>query len=312
MLNNYFHLSAVGIGGVAVLAVLTPLHAQNTSVDLPSGTLYYAGLTEDAWQIFSLKIPDGDPVQLTNTGGDKRSPFWLADVQKLVARESTGDIILIKPEGGVEKFGHFELPVANYSFFKDGKNLLMTHLTSKSYRKQWIYRGDRGASATTLFAKPVTGSYRSVRISPDNLSFCCTLIQTFGEELLVVGEIDRPANARTLTPAGSSSAYPTWSSDGKMLYFSMKRVESGSWDLCSAETDGGEIHCLASTPGVDESTPFAEPSGKGLFFQSSGKNGMNIGYMDLTSFRSAIVGKTGSAQEPFFRAENGETGGNEH
>lgn len=310
MLNNYIHRYLSLAGGLATLASCSPLRAQEPSFDPPAGTLYYTGLVDEVWQIFSLEIPKGKPLQLTHTAGDKREPFWLPGAKKLVARDSTGDIIAIDPEGGAEKFGHFELPVANFSFFNDGSNLLMTHLTSKTYRKQWIYRGNTSGPATKLFAKPVSGSYRSVRMSPDDSSFSCTLIQTFGEERLVVGEIANPSNTRLLTPAGSLSGYPAWSRNGKILYFSMRRAESDSWDLCAAEVAGGEVTCLASTPGVDESGPVSDPLGKGLFFQCTDKDGFKIGYMDLISFRSKMVGGTGNAREPFFLAETLESGGN--
>jgi hypothetical protein len=303
MLNKCFHHHLGLTAGIVTLAASSLALAQEPSFDPPAGTLYYSGLVDEVWQIFSLKIPNGKPVQLTHTASDKREPFWLPGKGKLVARDSSGDIILIRSEGGCEKFGHFELPTANFSFFSDGSNLLMTHLSSKSYRKQWIYSGRIGEESTKLFAKPVTGSYCRVRISPDNEWFACTMIQTLEEERLVVGEIANPSNVRLLTPEGSLASYPAWSPDGKMVYFSMRRAESQSWDLCSAEVGSGEVTCLASTPAVDEVAPCADPSGKGLFFQCSGGYGFEIGYLDLASRRSSKIGGTGNAREPFFRAD---------
>jgi WD40-like Beta Propeller Repeat len=277
------------------------LQAQEAGSALPAGTLYYTGLVDDVWQIFSVSFPGGKPQQLTRSPGDKREPVWIEGNEKLLARSSNGDIVAISPEGQTEVFAHFTLPVANFSFFRDGKNLLSTHLTSRTYRKQWIYKATAVSPETVLFTKPASGSYRRVRLSPDNSRFACTMIQTYGEERLVVGDIENPSKVRLLTAEGSSTGYPCWSPDGKTLYFSMMRPQSGTWDLCSADVGSGDVSCLASTSGLDESAPFADSSG-GLFFHCSGKEGLRIGHLNLADGKTTLIPVTGKSQEPFFKS----------
>lgn len=300
-------VALLGCGSVS--AQVPPVAPHEPPVEPPAGTLYFSGLSENVWQIHSLDIPNATSRQLTRTDGDKREPFWITGAKVLMARDSSGDIIEIGDGGENGKAYHFELPVANFSYFKDGRSLLVTHLTSKTYRKQWIYRGVVGDSKTTLFAQPSTGSYRSVRISPDNRMFVCTLIQTYGEELLVMGEIANPTKTRLVTRKGSSSAYPAWSHNGRAVYFSMLRPESNSWDLCRAEVGRGEVTCLASTPDINESAPCADPTGRGLFFQYTREDSFHIGYMDLESKRTCPVATPGDAKEPFFRIANPENKG---
>jgi TolB protein len=94
-----------------------------------------------------------------------------------------------------------------------------------------------------------------------------------GKPMLYTVDLDRPADAKRLTYAGSYNATPSWSPDGKKIAFA--GWLDGRFDLFTITADGGKIERLTKDEGNNEDPHFS-PDGNFLVFSSTRSGGKNV------------------------------------
>jgi Tol biopolymer transport system component/predicted Ser/Thr protein kinase len=144
-------------------------------------------------------------------------------------------------------------------FSPDGKKIAFFSDRSGS-NEIWVCESDGSNSLQlTSFGGPLTGT---PRWSPDGrqIAFDSEAGESHGEVYVVNAEGGKPRRLTTATGA-SSNVVPSWSRDGKWIYFASDRT--GAWQTWKMPAEGGQAVQVTKKGGF---AAFESPDGKTLYY----------------------------------------------
>jgi Tol biopolymer transport system component/predicted Ser/Thr protein kinase len=158
-------------------------------------------------------------------------------------------------------------------FSPDGKRIVFAS-TRSGNSQIWVCDNDgSNPSQLTSFGGGLTGS---PRWSPDGrqIAFDSEAEEGHGEVYIVNAEGGRPRHLTTAT--GNSNNYvPSWSRDGKWVYFASDRT--GTWQVWKTPAEGGQAVQVTKKAGF---AAFESPDGKTLYY-AKGQNAPGLWTLPL-------------------------------
>ncbi|MBK9154908.1 MAG: PD40 domain-containing protein [Chloracidobacterium sp.] len=120
--------------------------------------------------------------------------------------------------------------------------------------------------------------YGHVAWSPDGKYICFTrseVTNTTPRRMRSDLYISRPdgSEMRKLTGDNGNESFPSWSKDGKTIYFGSGAPGSSEQDIYSIGTDGKGLRLIARAPGRD-GAPVVSPNGRKIVFNSTRDGGL--------------------------------------
>jgi Tol biopolymer transport system component len=245
----------------------------------PHGTrIAYWGLPRgssqrDVWTIPAGGLPAGEkPVPVTQDAAIDWNPFWSADGKSLYFgsnREGTMNLWRVsidersgKPLGPPEPLSLPAREILQSSISADGR-----HIAFRVVEDDFsIERVTFDPAAEKVVSDPVslaraTSPFLGSAISPDGKTL---VYGSFGaREDLFLGGVDGTGH-RKLTDDASRDRNPTFSTDGRKIFFQSDR--SGRWEIWSIAPDGSGLAQVTKTTGETPAYPVCSPDGKRLAF----------------------------------------------
>jgi len=252
---------------VCLLLQVLPLAAQS------DGKLYYSGLADNGWQMFSWDFKLKKETQLTHSPGDKRLSTWIASTQMLVYKDAIGRICKLSASGKEEVLVKGVRTCAHFTVSRDGKDIYYTRLLANNPLRQSLWH----ASASDDFSDPQLifrmprGSIRNVCLSPSGKTIAMSHVWRDNEERLLLLDLSLVESspdkaAVSITPALVTAAFPRYSADGATLYFA-QRVNRGNYDLFSYDLENKKSQLLFDTPATSEFYPSPSADAHWLFYE---------------------------------------------
>lgn len=184
--------------------------------------------------IFIIGIQGGNPIRLTDDPASDSDPAWFPDSTALAFVSERGGSTNIWKIGQMGGGATLMLPGAyDPAISPDGQRTAFSIPDSKGYSRIAVAPLD-----TPSQLKLLTGdsdglwNHRHPAWSPDGKSICYTA----HDSLWIVSSSGRKS-ARRLTSSGEGDFEPTWSSDGRFVYFSSGR--EGTLALWRIAAKGG-------------------------------------------------------------------------
>ncbi len=226
--------------------------------------------------------PDGDAIAVTTATEDSRSPRWSPDGRLLAFSSKRGDddntVWFIRVGGvGGEAF-HIEGVEGNPVWSPDGLSIAFSKAPEegdKDEREGWIAPN---AISSTLDAERFDGRVvTSIRYKRDgSLAFQPHFSVNAKRQLMVVPAAG--GTPRQLTRLAFNVGNPTWSNDGRIVFFTGDEQEDdelsseNTGDIWAVGAEGGTVRRLTTNPG-NETAPVVSPDGRSLAFLSSPERG---------------------------------------
>lgn len=266
----------------------------------PVGEIVYSGETDSGWQVFRRKIPEGKPVQVTFSPGDKRRPMFVPGRDWIVCKDSQGRALTLK-KGEESVLDPAIRSVGDVAVSPKGDWLYFTRLAVNNPQRQFIWRsmvanGEEG-DPMELVLRPEQGSFRQVSLSPDGTHLAATHIWKVGEERIVVIPLTNPEEFFYVSPEGREAFSPTWSSDGAEVFFSMKS-NSEDYDLFRASLVDREPRAVLQAEGTSEWFPSVSRDGEWLVCEQVDKGKSGLLLVNLRTGEKNILETPHAAKEP--------------
>lgn len=226
----------------------------------PDGTrLAFSRFNGADHDIFWVGLKGGEPVPISVGPADDRNPVWLPDGSGLAfssERDGRAGVWRSDLSGGdvVQLISDAREP----TIAPDGSQFAFTRPDSTGHYRIFVAPlSEPSACRVVSGAVPGTWSHLSPAFSPDGEELCFT---DYHDLWLV----DPSRGAfRKLTTGGTADSHPTWSPDGRHVYFASRR--EGTLALWRVQAGGGEPERL--TPGSGpENQPSLDPAGHWLAY----------------------------------------------
>lgn len=207
--------------------------------------LIYSSLQGGHWGLWRVPIAGGEPVWLPLSSYQPRAPHMAPEGNRLVFEDDREDLDLVSV--GVSSTSGSPLPTI------DSTRLDLFPQQSPSGRRM-VFVSDRSGNRE-LWLKDREGVHRLTHLkgnftgpprwSPGEDSILFDNRAGPESHLFLVGVND--AKVRQLTHAGSSNLFPSYSRDGRFIYFGSNR--SGRWQVWKMPAEGGPAVQITSEGG---------------------------------------------------------------
>jgi len=247
------------------------------------GRIAYSSNEYGNSDIFVVDTFGGQAVQLTDDPASDRNPEWMANGSGLLFVSDRGGSPAVWQVG--QYGGGASLLIADAedpAISPDGQWIAVTRMDSVGFYRIAVAPFDDPESA-----RFITGendgfwNHREPAWSPDGQTICYAAHQ--GLRLI-------PANggtSRALTPEGEYDFSPTWSSDGKRIYFASER--KGTKTLWYLDVDGDNLIRLTMGTGP-ESNPSISRNGTRMAYSTQNRE-RGLVFVDLeTGENSKMMG----------------------
>jgi Tol biopolymer transport system component len=252
--------------GDAVQPSVSPHGVRIAYWGLPRG-----GAQRDVWTIPAGGLAPGEkPVPVTQDAAIDWNPFWSADGKSLYFgsnREGTMNLWRVsidersgKPLGPPEPLSLPAREILQSSISADGR-----HIAFRVVEDDFsIERVTFDPAAEKVVSDPVSlarasSPFLGSAISPDGKTL---VYGSFGaREDLFLGGVDGTGH-RKLTDDASRDRNPTFSADGRKIFFQSDR--SGRWEIWSIAPDASGLAQVTKTAGETPAFPVCSPDGKRL------------------------------------------------
>jgi Tol biopolymer transport system component/DNA-binding winged helix-turn-helix (wHTH) protein len=206
----------------------------------------------------------GPPQRIELAGLNAFAPATAGSVDRLVFSRHSGDRDVYKWASGgtTEPVVASSLPDADPAFSPDGTRIAYASARSGKAAEIWVSASD-GTSAQRLVAGP--GRWQtSPQWSPDGRRIAFDSLETDGRFQIWIVDASGGVPHR-LTMQSGSQRFPTWSNDGRWVYYSLS--ERGEWDIWRVPATGGAPGRLTRTGNVMKA--YELPDGKRLVYQTT-------------------------------------------
>jgi len=235
--------------------------------------------------IYRLRLPNGEPEQVTTDPADEFEPAWSPDGSQIAFQAWPGDnrdIYVIGADGrGRERLtqgtGHEWFP----SWSADGKTIAFADDTQNGI--SIVRRTNSGWSVPSLITKmPGAGTFVPT-FSPDGHRMLLTRSATGPPEVRVATADGGPSHLLTngALPTGTLPAFVRWSKDGRRVFIFAIDVEGRS-SIWSMPPDGGVATLLVrfDDPTRESNRREFDADGQHIYFTLARKEG-DVGVMDV-------------------------------
>jgi TolB protein len=193
---------------------------------------------EGNYELFVMNSDGSDQHKITTTGLEVGVPEWSPDDSSILftiaseAEAEEGDICLIQPDGtGMQVLtgaGKGSRPV----WSDDGFSILFSGKRNNHFDIFLMNNDGTGIRQIT----DSQGDKLGARLSPDRQKIVYSLVATGGSYSQIhVMNLDG-SNDVTLTSIGNRNENPSWSPDGKQIFFQTNRF--GNYEIYKMDTDG--------------------------------------------------------------------------
>ncbi|MEO6759639.1 MAG: LpqB family beta-propeller domain-containing protein, partial [Saprospiraceae bacterium] len=239
--------------------------------------IVYATNRGGGMALWRISAAGGTPERITVPSLNPTAPATSRQGDRLAYTESYTDSNIYLYEGA--GFGNRTVPAAfgepvpflnssrddhSQQFSPDGQQIVFISMRTGSEELWLSNRTGRELRQLTNFNGSPTGT---PRWSPDGRSIAFDTRVTGNAEIFVVSTEGGPP--RNVTNSASYDATPSWSRDGKWLYFASDRGTVGVTDMWKQPVGGGPAIRLTSSGG---SEGYESTDGK-LFYFSKGRGG---------------------------------------
>ncbi len=211
------------------------------------------------------------------TKAEQRYSLWVADADGESAQPA-----LSSPE-----------PIISPSWSSDGRQLAYVSFES---RKPVVYVHDVASGKRRLVAN-FRGSNSAPAWSPDGRSLAVTLSRDGGSQLYTLDVTTAGAEPRRLTQSSSIDTEPTFSHDGKYLYFVSDR--GGSPQIYRMPATGGNPERVTFT-GTYNISPALSSDGRWLAYISRVSGVFKLHVMELANGAVTALTETTADENPSF------------
>ncbi|MDZ4076328.1 MAG: Tol-Pal system beta propeller repeat protein TolB [Hylemonella sp.] len=215
------------------------------------------------------------------TKADQRYSLWVADADGEGAQPA-----LTSPE-----------PIISPSWSPEGRQLAYVSFES---RKPVVYVHDVASGKRRLVAN-FRGSNSAPAWSPDGRSLAVTLSRDGGSQLYTLDVTTAGSEPRRLTQSSSIDTEPTYSHDGKFIYFVSDR--GGSPQIYRMPAAGGNPERVTFT-GTYNISPSLSADGRWLAYISRVSGAFKLHVMELSTSNVTALTETSADENPSF-APNG-------
>ncbi len=167
-------------------------------------------------------------------------------------------------------------------------------------RKPSVYVHDVATSKRRLVAN-FKGSNSAPSWSPDGRTLALTLSRETGSQIFLLDASVPGAEPRRITTSSAIDTEPTFSSDGKTIYFVSDR--GGPPQIYKMGINGANVERVTFT-GSFNASPSLSPDGKSLTYISRINGGFKLHLMDLGTGVTSAITDTVADEKPSF-APNG-------
>ncbi|MFN7861922.1 MAG: Tol-Pal system beta propeller repeat protein TolB, partial [Curvibacter sp.] len=211
------------------------------------------------------------------TRAEQRFHLWVADADGEGAQPA-----LTSPE-----------PIISPSWSSDGRQLAYVSFEA---RKPVVYVHDVGSGKRRLVAN-FRGSNSAPAWAPDGRSLAVTLSRDGGSQLYLLDVTTPGAEPRRLTQSSSIDTEPTFSPDGRHIYFVSDR--GGSPQIYRMTVAGGNAERVTFT-GSYNISPALSPDGRWLAYISRVNGFFKLHVMELASGAVTALTDTTADENPSF------------
>jgi Tol biopolymer transport system component/DNA-binding winged helix-turn-helix (wHTH) protein len=220
-------------------------------------------------RLFRIPVEGGAPEWLAATGNDAQYPAFSSDGSRLAWRQNTidTDIFRLALDSGSEKSRPFAKLIfsttleASPRFSPDGRQIAFVSNRSGS-DEIWVCDSDgENPIRLTSFRGPLAGS---PNWSPDGRQIVFDCRPEGNADIYVVSADG--AQPRRLTTDSAEDIVPSWSMDGRWIYFTSNRPakgQSGQLQIWKMPADGGAAIQMTLQGGFE---PVESPDGRWIYF----------------------------------------------
>ena len=163
-------------------------------------------------------------------------------------------------------------------------------------RKPSVYVHDVETAKRRLVAN-FKGSNSAPTWSPDGRTLAVTLSRENGSQIFLLDALTPGAEPRRITTSAAIDTEPTFSSDGKTIYFVSDR--GGTPQIYRMAANGANVERVTFTGNYNIS-PTLSPDGKSLAFVSRVSGAFKIQVLDLGSGSVTAITDTSADEKPSF------------
>ena len=246
------------------------------------------GLAFDVNQLFLVPASGGEPVPVTDSRSNYRSPSWSADSRRLFFISNRGgarDLWQQRIDSGGRPDGEAQrlttgIEMASAIFSRDGTKLAYAMGRGSQNSNVWRVPLFADRPATWADAEQLTfsdrGFFQGMELSPDGERLVFAWDRNGNHDLWMLPTGGGSPTQLTTDP--TPDWFPAWSPDGQQIAFQAYR--SGNRDIWVMPADGGPARQLTTHPARDLA-PWWSPDGQEIAFSS-----MRSGNSDLWIVRA--------------------------
>ena len=229
------------------------------------GQLLYVGRYSNGWQVCRYDVALDKAIQLTTSVGDKRSPQYALNEDRVVFRDASG--LLKKLTDSQEVPGSRTWAHAlSTSSSRTGRRYSDTWQAAGNPKRHHIWRRGLHDASSTLYKRPDDGSFSHLAMSLDGRMLVATHIYDFKRERLVLFSLRDNASPVYLTPETASYMFPSLRTDGIHVLCSRK-VGPTNYDLYEFDLSSQQMSPVLESEDVSECRPVSDKSGTHVFFE---------------------------------------------
>jgi TolB protein len=264
-----------------------------------SGSIAFSRLTENYWQIWTIR-PDGSGSrQLTTSLSDKRYPSWTKDGQKILFCNNNNQAFALELASSEEQhiLSHLGMIGSVTESPKAAELLVVRYRTGmKDSSDLWLTSID-GENKRTLTRE--AGLQYDPTWSPDATEIAYISGQVFKDYELFIMDSDG-TNKRRLTNNKALELLPTFSPDGKRIAYVSDIT--GNYEIWVIDINGRNAKQLTDTVGID-TRPCWSPDGTMILFVSNRSGELQLWIMNDDGSNPKQLTTSAQSIEPTWRTE---------
>lgn len=264
------------------------------------GLIAFSRLTEDYWQIWTIRSDGSEQRQVTTSLFDKRYPVWSPTGDELFFRTNNSQAFKVniysgEEEGILEDMGLVGGPIPS----PNGDKLVFTR-----YRTQIKDSGNLWTALSNGEHGKLLTREAGIQYDPDWSKDGRQVLYVSGEgyrtsEIYIIDIVNR--NTSRLTNNRDREAVPVFSPDSKKLAYSADTT--GNYEIWIMNTDGSNRVQLTDTKGID-TRPSWSPDGKQIVFTSNRSGSLQLWLIDSDGSNPKQLTFRSQSIDPCWRGNN--------